>query len=230
MISRIVVYRDAVFKSGFVLAVTLLLFAPLCYASTILTSNSSVAPPTYSSTFPVSDGSDGIFQPTQGVMLDLVPDAVFNFSTITIGSSISVGFNRNSSDVPIYFLATGDILIDGVLNGGIGPLYIATLGGITLNGDLLGQELTLSGSRIVLSENATINGTTIVLSAGNQSDTQPGTSALLPPGSQLRLESPGSIQIASVPVPPSFGLLLTGLIPMWLAGMVRLRNTGRRGG
>lgn len=237
MISKVVDKRGAVFKPGVALAIafSLLLFAPFCHASTISISDDSIASSSYSS-FPVSDRSDGIFQPTLDVMLDLIPDAIFNFSTITIESAISVGFNRNGSDMPIYFLATGNVLIDGALDGGMGPLYIATPGSITINGDLLGQELTLSGSDIVVSSGTIITGTSIVLSSDQPTNIQSGSRLSLLPGDQLRLsgdqvrlESPGSIQFAPVPVPPSFFLLLTGLIPMWLAGMFRFRRNGRRG-
>lgn len=162
----------------------------------------------------LSDGSDGIFDPTQSVNLDLVPDAVFNFSTITIEPTVAVDFNRDGSNVPIYFLATGDILIDGSLDGGSGPLYLSTPGAITLNGSLLGQELTLSGSQIVFGSGATINAA--VLAIGNPDRTVVSDSQISVSG--------GSIQLIPVPIPPS-GSLLACALGMWMPQLIR---RGRR--
>ncbi len=162
----------------------------------------------------MSDGSDGIFQPLQSVNLDLPPQDVFNFTTITIDPSVSVGFNRNGSNVPIYFLATGDILIDGALDGGSGPLYLSTPGSITLNGSLIGQDLTLSGGQIVLNSGSTIdaNGSTVNLVAGS-SVLNNGN---LLSGGQISVSSPGSIQVAPVPIPGGGGLFA------WALGIMAL--------
>ena len=113
-----------------------------------------------------SSGLDGIFHPTQSINLDLVPAAVFNFSTITIDSNVSVGFNRNGSNVPIYFLATGDIVIDGALDGGSGLLYLSTPGTITLHGNLFAQELSLSGNQLVITGNTQLVSVPIPASGG----------------------------------------------------------------
>src|SRR5690606_25469692 len=44
-------------------------------------------------------------------------DGVFNFTTITIDAGRTVSFTPNSTDnVPVLFLATGDVVINGTLN------------------------------------------------------------------------------------------------------------------
>ncbi|MHB8728358.1 MAG: hypothetical protein ACYC9K_04900 [Sulfuricaulis sp.] len=166
-----------------------------------------------SGTGPVSDGSDGIFQPLQSVNLDLPPQDVFNFTTITIDPSVSVGFIRNGSNATIDFLATGDILIDGTLDGGSGPLYLSTPGSITLNGSLIGQDLTLSASQIILNSGSTIdaNGSSINLVAGSSVQNNGG---LLAGG--VITTSPGLIHVAPVPLPASGGLL------GWALGLMAL--------
>ncbi len=187
--------------------------------STFMVSFFILVLPAYSATVPLSDGSDGIFHPSQSINLDLVPDAVFNFSTITIEPTVSVGFNRNGSDTPIYFLATGDILIDGTLDGGNGPLYLSTSGIITLGGNLLGQELTLSGNQIVINGSATMNGSTVNFLA-------PGaTNPVTPPTSGgITLNGGGSVRLVPVPIPPSGGLLAWGLGTMWIPRLIRRRR------
>jgi len=64
----------------------------------------------------VSDGSDGPFHPTTDVTLDLPPDGIFNFTTITIDEGIEVKFNRNAANTPVYFLATGEVIINGIID------------------------------------------------------------------------------------------------------------------
>jgi len=64
----------------------------------------------------VSDGSDGPFHPTGDVTLDLPPDGIFNFTTITIDEGITVRFNRNAANTPVYFLATGEVIINGIID------------------------------------------------------------------------------------------------------------------
>lgn len=173
-----------------------------------------------SGTGPVSDGSDGIFQPLQSVNLDLPPQDVFNFTTITIDPSVSVGFSRNGSNMPIYFLATGDILIDGTLDGGSGPFYLSTPGSITLNGSLIGRDLTLSGGQIVLNSGSTIdaNGSAVNLVAGSS---VLNNGNLLSSG-QISVSGPGSNQIAPVPIPASGSLLA------WALGIMALLIGRRR--
>ena len=64
----------------------------------------------------VSDGSDGPFYPTGNVTLDLPEDGVFNFTNITIDNGITVKFNRNAQNTPVFLLATEAVIINGTIN------------------------------------------------------------------------------------------------------------------
>lgn len=66
-----------------------------------------------------SDGSDGAFNPvaSQTINLDLVaPDGIFNFTTINIPFGVEIKFIGNTLNTPVFFSATGDVVIDGRIN------------------------------------------------------------------------------------------------------------------
>lgn len=62
-----------------------------------------------------SDESDGALNlvDDQQITLDVPPDGIFHFSTITTARGSHIYFNRNSSNGPIHFLATGDVVLRG---------------------------------------------------------------------------------------------------------------------
>jgi hypothetical protein len=65
----------------------------------------------------VSDGTDGPFNPAgMLVTINLPDDGIFNFTTINIPAGVTVKFNRNAANTPVYFAATGDVVINGVLD------------------------------------------------------------------------------------------------------------------
>ncbi|MBP7934594.1 MAG: hypothetical protein KA354_08090 [Phycisphaerae bacterium] len=67
----------------------------------------------------VSDGSDGPFTPTGNqkiVLNDLAPDGVFNFTTIRIPPNVRISFEPNDLNTPVFFAATGDVLIEGTID------------------------------------------------------------------------------------------------------------------
>jgi hypothetical protein len=68
-----------------------------------------------------SDGSDGDLNVTQNTTLDVPPDGIFNFRTVTIGG-VSLTFRRNALNTPVFMLATGDIRVQGniILDGSAG--------------------------------------------------------------------------------------------------------------
>jgi hypothetical protein len=76
-----------------------------------------------------SDGSDGPFHPTATQVLilnDVAPDGVFNFTTIHIPTNVTIRFQRNNTNTPVFFAATGDVTIEGTIdvsgdNYGPGP-------------------------------------------------------------------------------------------------------------
>jgi hypothetical protein len=69
----------------------------------------------------VSDGSDGPFHPTASQTIDLAteaPDGVFNFTTIHIPAGVTIRFTRNATNTPVFFAATGDVVIAGTIELG----------------------------------------------------------------------------------------------------------------
>ncbi len=63
-----------------------------------------------------STGADGAFEPTTNTELQLPPDGVFNFTTVNIPSGVTVTFKKNTSNTPVYMLATGDVIIAGTID------------------------------------------------------------------------------------------------------------------
>lgn len=64
----------------------------------------------------ISDGSDGPFNPIGPLFtVDLPSDWIFNFTTINIPEDVTVKFNRNAANTPVYFAATG-VIINGVID------------------------------------------------------------------------------------------------------------------
>ena len=63
-----------------------------------------------------STSADGAFSPTVDTTVDLPVDGVFNFTTVTIPSGVTVRFNKNTANTPVTFLVSGDVTIDGSIN------------------------------------------------------------------------------------------------------------------
>jgi hypothetical protein len=63
-----------------------------------------------------SDGSDGALNVTNHTTLQVPPDGVFNFTTITINPGYYLYFMRNAANTPVYLLATGDVNIAGYID------------------------------------------------------------------------------------------------------------------
>ncbi len=68
-----------------------------------------------------STGADGPFNPTCTptpctVIVTLPASGVFNFTTITVPSNVTVQFTRNVANTPVTVLATGSVLINGTLD------------------------------------------------------------------------------------------------------------------
>jgi len=63
-----------------------------------------------------SSGSDGSYGPidiTVNTVLDVPPDGIFHATTITVGPNVTLSFNRNALNTPVYLLATGDVTLTG---------------------------------------------------------------------------------------------------------------------
>lgn len=63
-----------------------------------------------------STGADGAFAPTQNTVLVLPPSGVFNFTTVSIPTGVTVSFKSNAANTPVMILATGDVTIDGAMD------------------------------------------------------------------------------------------------------------------
>jgi len=63
-----------------------------------------------------STGADGPFNPTSNMTLTLPPNGVFNFTAINIPSGVTVRFLRNAANTPVILLATGNVVINGLLD------------------------------------------------------------------------------------------------------------------
>ncbi len=68
-----------------------------------------------------SSGSNGSFGPvnvTSGgtLTIDLPPDGVIHATTVTVGGSAMLNFNRNALNTPVFLLATGNIDIQGLID------------------------------------------------------------------------------------------------------------------
>lgn len=62
-----------------------------------------------------STGADGAFNPTANAVLQLPPDGVFNYTTVNIPSGVTVTFQKNANNTPVYILATGAVTISGTI-------------------------------------------------------------------------------------------------------------------
>jgi hypothetical protein len=73
---------------------------------------------------PFNSGSDGSYGPmniTNNTILDLPTNGIFNCTTITVGNGVTLRFNRNALNTPVYLLATGDVTVSGTIDLSGGP-------------------------------------------------------------------------------------------------------------
>ena len=63
-----------------------------------------------------STGADGAFNPTTTQTIAVRESGVFNFTTVTIPSGVTVTFAPNSNNTPLTILASGDVVISGTIN------------------------------------------------------------------------------------------------------------------
>ena len=71
-----------------------------------------------------STGLDGPLDVISNTVIQLPPDGVLNYTTITVGQGNTLTFKRNALNTPVFLLATGDVVIDGSINvnGGHGSV------------------------------------------------------------------------------------------------------------
>jgi hypothetical protein len=105
----------------------------LCLSTT---APDSVVAQTFSSG---STGADGAFTPTANVTLTPPPNGIFNFTSVTIPSGVTVRFVRNVANTPVTMLATGNVSIAGTID------VSATSGGNVVDGTFLGSNAGIGG-------------------------------------------------------------------------------------
>src|SRR6266853_5150494 len=59
-----------------------------------------------------STGSNGVLDVTNNITLDLPPDGVFNFTTITVRANKTLSFRTTGLNTPVYLLAQGDVVVE----------------------------------------------------------------------------------------------------------------------
>src|SRR6266849_4340061 len=63
-----------------------------------------------------STGSNGTLNVTNDTTLDLPPDGILHYTTITISAGATLRFNRNPANTPVYLLALSDATIAGTID------------------------------------------------------------------------------------------------------------------
>jgi hypothetical protein len=63
-----------------------------------------------------STGADGALNITANTTIPLPTNGVLNYTTITVPQGFTVRFTRNALNTPVYLLATGDVVINGVID------------------------------------------------------------------------------------------------------------------
>ncbi len=63
-----------------------------------------------------SDGSDGAFNPTQNVTIDmsLRPSGIYQYTSVNIPSGVAVTFTPNANNTPVVWLVQGDCVSMGL--------------------------------------------------------------------------------------------------------------------
>ncbi len=63
-----------------------------------------------------STGALGPFSPTANTVVTLPTNGVLNYTTINIPAGVTVTFNKNVANTPVYMLASGDVNIAGTID------------------------------------------------------------------------------------------------------------------
>ena len=63
-----------------------------------------------------STGADGAFNPTTTQTITVPDSGVFNFTTVNIPGNVTITFARNATNKPLTILASGDVVIAGIIN------------------------------------------------------------------------------------------------------------------
>lgn len=63
-----------------------------------------------------STGADGPLVVTGNTNLVMPPNGIFNFTTVMVTNNATVTFTKNSLNTPVYFLASGNVVINGTID------------------------------------------------------------------------------------------------------------------
>lgn len=83
-----------------------------------------------------SDGSMGVLSPSSSVTIPLPADGVLHYTDVDIPTGVTVTFERNPRNTPVYLLSQNDILLNGTISvsGGtaatINTVFITRRGGL----------------------------------------------------------------------------------------------------
>ncbi|MBI3560650.1 MAG: PEP-CTERM sorting domain-containing protein [Gammaproteobacteria bacterium] len=155
---------------------------------------------------------------TTNLTLSLVPDTIFNFTTLNTATGSLLDFGAPGAATTIYLLATSDIQINGSINAGPASLVISTPGSITLNGSLPGSNLTLWANSVILGQSTSFGGLALQSAVTLTGGTSPITVNQNPDQSvsiinnNFAITNPGGIiTIAPTPLPTTALLFIAGL-------------------
>jgi hypothetical protein len=77
-----------------------------------------------------STGADGAFSPTTSQTITVPASGVFNYTTVTIPTGVTITYVRNAANTPLTILATSDVTIAGTLQLDGQPGNTAGFGGL----------------------------------------------------------------------------------------------------
>ncbi|MBB2758148.1 UNVERIFIED_ORG: hypothetical protein GGR68_002306 [Xanthomonas campestris] len=63
-----------------------------------------------------STGADGVLNPTVNTEVELPASGILNYTTVNIPAGVTVKFKRNTTNTPVYLLASGDVTIAGTID------------------------------------------------------------------------------------------------------------------
>lgn len=99
--------------------------ALLCAVALSLCAGAHAAPFSSGST-----GADGDLVVSNNLTLNLPPDGIFHFNTITVNANRTLTFNRNPLNTPVYLLAKSNVIISGRIDVSAKPAFGNYLGGL----------------------------------------------------------------------------------------------------
>jgi len=73
-----------------------------------------------------STGADGIFNPTQNIIVPVPASGIFNYTSVNIPAGVTVTYQKNAANTPVVILASADVVIAGTIN--ISGKHAATIG------------------------------------------------------------------------------------------------------